>query len=104
MREFGTGIINKTYLVAPDEGPGPFLLQRLNTHVFPRPDLVMGNMGAVCAHLASKAATAPGAGRWEIPHVLRTQEGADHWQAGDGSFWRDRKTIVVTIAACIDGG
>lgn len=25
-------------------------------------------------------------------------------EMSDGSFWRDRKTVVVTIAACIDGG
>ena len=25
-------------------------------------------------------------------------------QMSDGSFWRDRKNVVVTIAACIDGG
>lgn len=25
-------------------------------------------------------------------------------EMSDGSFWRDRKPIVVTIAACIDGG
>lgn len=25
-------------------------------------------------------------------------------EMSDGSFWRDRKNIVVTVAACIDGG
>ena len=25
-------------------------------------------------------------------------------EMSDGTFWRDRKTVVVTIAACIDGG
>jgi sulfur-oxidizing protein SoxY len=25
-------------------------------------------------------------------------------EMSDGSFWRDRKKIIVTIAACIDGG
>ncbi len=25
-------------------------------------------------------------------------------EMSDGSFWRDRKDVVVTIAACIDGG
>lgn len=25
-------------------------------------------------------------------------------ELSDGSFWRDRKTVIVTIAACIDGG
>jgi sulfur-oxidizing protein SoxY len=25
-------------------------------------------------------------------------------EMSDGTFWRDRKDVVVTIAACIDGG
>lgn len=25
-------------------------------------------------------------------------------EMSDGTFWQDRKTVVVTIAACIDGG
>lgn len=25
-------------------------------------------------------------------------------EMSDGTFWRDRKTVVVTVAACIDGG
>jgi sulfur-oxidizing protein SoxY len=25
-------------------------------------------------------------------------------EMSDGSFWRDRKDVIVTIAACIDGG
>lgn len=25
-------------------------------------------------------------------------------EMSDGSFWRDRKSVIVTIAACIDGG
>jgi sulfur-oxidizing protein SoxY len=25
-------------------------------------------------------------------------------EMSDGSFWRDRKNVIVTIAACIDGG
>ena len=25
-------------------------------------------------------------------------------ELSDGSFWRDRRDVVVTLAACIDGG
>lgn len=91
IREYGNGNINKTYLVTPDDGRGePVLLQRLNTRVFPRPELVMGNIRAVSRHLARQVD--PGH-RWEVPHVLLTHEGADHWQAGDGSFWRALRFI-----------
>jgi Ser/Thr protein kinase RdoA (MazF antagonist) len=91
IREYGSGNINKTYLVAPDGGRGePVLLQRINTHVFPSPELVMGNIRAVSRHLALKSAPLH---RWEVPHVLLTHEGADHWQAGDGSYWRALRFI-----------
>ena len=96
IREYGNGNINKTYLVSPEGGRGePFLLQRLNTKVFQQPDLVMRNIGSVMRHLAKRAMHAePGVGRrWEIPHVLLTGEGSDHWLAGDGSFWRAQRFI-----------
>jgi sulfur-oxidizing protein SoxY len=25
-------------------------------------------------------------------------------ELSDGSFWADRRTVIVTVAACIDGG
>jgi Ser/Thr protein kinase RdoA (MazF antagonist) len=84
IREFGTGNINKTFLVTP-EGQHPFLLQRLNTHVFRRPELVMGNIGAVARHVAGREA---GERRWETPRVMPTRDGQTHRLAEDGSFWR----------------
>ncbi len=52
-RPMGSGHINDTYLVEYENGPDQ-VLQRLNTHVFPRPDHVMDNIGRVTTHLASK--------------------------------------------------
>ncbi|MDB5095946.1 MAG: aminoglycoside phosphotransferase, partial [Cyanobacteria bacterium RYN_339] len=87
IREFGNGNINKTYLVTPADGVGePFLLQRLNTRVFQRPDLVMSNIRAVSRHVTLPQPA--GGRRWEVPRVLLTRGGADHWLAADGSFWR----------------
>jgi Ser/Thr protein kinase RdoA (MazF antagonist) len=93
IREYGNGNINKTYLVTPAAGE-PFLLQRLNTKVFQRPEVVMGNIRSVSHHLAGREAGDPAAARrWEIPHVLPTRDGADHWRAEDGSFWRALRFI-----------
>ncbi|MBM3270546.1 MAG: aminoglycoside phosphotransferase family protein [Candidatus Sericytochromatia bacterium] len=92
IREFGNGNINKTYLVTPEEGRGePFLLQRINTRVFRQPELVMRNIGAVVRHMDAAAASAER--RWEVPHVLHTRDGADHWLGDDGSFWRAQRFI-----------
>ncbi len=89
IREFGNGNINKTYLVTPEDGE-PLVLQRLNTKVFQQPDLVMRNIRLISRHLARRATHAdPASGRrWEFPHVLPTNDGADHWRASDGAYWR----------------
>lgn len=36
--------------------------------------------------------------------LAATQEVTALAEMSDGAFWRDRKKVVVTIAACIDGG
>jgi len=52
IREFGSGNINRTFIVFPDApGVRPFLLQRLNRAVFPQPHLVMQNLCAVSEHV-----------------------------------------------------
>ncbi|HEY9898690.1 MAG TPA: phosphotransferase [Pantanalinema sp.] len=96
IREYGSGNINKTYLVTPEGGTEePFLLQKLNTRVFQQPDLVMSNIRSISRHLEQR--TQPGnpatGRRWEVPHVLQTNEGSDHWLASDGSYWRALRFI-----------
>lgn len=88
VQAFGNGNINKTYLVTPEDGAEPFLLQRLNTAVFTQPDLVMRNIHAISRHLERRLKEQPLGRRWEVPHVRPTRDGADHWLAADGSFWR----------------
>lgn len=95
IQAYGNGNINKTYLVTPEGGQGePFLLQELNTRVFQQPDLVMQNIRAISRHLEQQNQHAGAQGRrWEVPHVLLTNEGADHWLASDGSYWRALRFI-----------
>ena len=87
---YGNGNINDTFLVRPDPSGPPFILQRLNRRVFPRPDLVLQNLRACTEHVAGRLACAPVAPgrRWEIPRVLIARDGRDRWIAPDGTFWR----------------
>lgn len=91
LREYGQGNVNDTFLVTL-EAPGEahFILQRLNTAVFHRPELVMANLSLVTAHLRRHLASTPlrPGRRWEVPRVLLTQNRRDHWLDPDGSFWR----------------
>ena len=50
----------------------------------------MANLRALGDHVTRRlqGALLPEARRFEIPRVLRTREGKDHWIDGDGSFWR----------------
>ena len=90
-REFGDGNINDTFLISRKTEEKPFfILQRINTKVFVKPELVMRNMRAVTEHvrmLRSSAAISEDR-RWEMPQVLLTKDGRDHCLEPDGSFWR----------------
>jgi len=91
IREYGNGNVNDTFLVTVTGAAKPyFILQRLNLNVFRRPELVMGNLGTVSDHVRRRLGLAPlGPGRrFEVPRVLLTREGRDHFLDPGGSFWR----------------
>ncbi len=91
IREFGSGNINNTFLVTLEAaGEKHFVLQRINTQVFRRPELVMQNMRISTEHIHRRLKQLPGKGgrRWEVPRVLLAHDGSDHWLAPDRSFWR----------------
>jgi Ser/Thr protein kinase RdoA (MazF antagonist) len=91
VRQFGSGNINKTFLVTVDAGGEKhFILQRINTHVFRRPELIMHNLRVSTGHILRRLGLAPPAAgrRWEVPVVQMTADGGDHWLDSDGSFWR----------------
>lgn len=95
VREFGNGNINNTFLVTLDtkmdaEGDRHFLLQRINTHVFRQPELVMYNMRICTGHIRRRLEgvhLSPGR-RWEVLQVLPVRDSGDYWLGPDGSFWR----------------
>jgi len=90
VQPFGSGNINDTFLVTLASGKERFILQRLNTHVFRQPDLVMKNMLAVTEHINARIRniSLPNGRRWETPVVIRSVDGQDHLIDDRGSFWR----------------
>ncbi|MBM4273741.1 MAG: aminoglycoside phosphotransferase family protein [Deltaproteobacteria bacterium] len=95
IREYGSGNVHDTFLVTVGRahpaldsiGDQHFILQRLNTRVFRRPEAVMGNMRTVTEQGLARNPPDPGR-RWELPRVLLTPEGRDLWVDPDGFFWR----------------
>ncbi|MGC4047843.1 MAG: aminoglycoside phosphotransferase family protein [Armatimonas sp.] len=88
IEPFGNGNINKTYLAAHSEGS--FILQRINEKVFKKPALVMQNLVAFAQHVEERLKATADKGRrgWEVPLVVPTVSGADHWVDGEGGYWR----------------
>jgi len=93
VEPLGSGNVNATYLVTVDgeQGAVRFVLQRINGHVFRRPDLVMRNIQALGDHLAQRPerlAPGPDGSRWEVPLVVPVHQGDDPWVEEDGACWR----------------
>lgn len=89
VHEFGNGNINDTYLVTVDAHlteECQFVLQRINTHVFKQPKLIMQNMRAFTEHMRRRAREE--GHRWEMPRVLPALDGQDFYIDAEGNFWR----------------
>lgn len=106
IRPLGNGNVNETFLVTHHgntEGSrnGAFVLQRLNTSVFQRPDLVMRNLVALSDHMQRRLASPPPelhGRRWEVPHVVPCRRDA-HWVEHEGQFWRSISYIGAATTA-----
>lgn len=94
----GNGNINSTYLVAREEAE-PFVLQRLNTAVFPQPQRVMHNLLTVSQHVEGRLeGEGKDAGdRWVLPRVLRSRSG-EAWLEEGEQFWRAISFVPATTS------
>ena len=88
IRPLGGGNINDTYLVDLADAEQPFVLQRINTQVFPHPHRVMDNLCQFVSHARQRLQKTPLNRRWEVPTVLRTRNDQHHWIDRQGRVWR----------------
>ena len=92
VEPLGQGNVNDTYLVSlRGEGQPRFVLQRLNTRVFRRPELVMGNISAVARHVQRRLGqepSQPGRPPWQVPQVVPARGGTTPWLVRGEAFWR----------------
>ena len=79
VEEHGRGIIHDTYLVKLKEKADNFILQRINIHVFKRPELIMHNLRLVCEHLYAleKFADPRIDSSWKTLHIIPTRDKRD---------------------------
>ena len=98
----GSGNVNDTFLVrlAGVSGPEAFVMQRVNTQVFTKPELVMNNLLALGQHVQRRmSAGLPelNGRRWEVPRVLPPRSDQGHWVEYEGQFWRSISYIGAAI-------
>ena len=84
---YGNGHINETYLVRTELGED-YILQRLNTTVFPHPEEVMANIRAVTAHISEKLLARGGDPERETLVLIPTKDGKWFYKDGLGGFFR----------------
>lgn len=84
----GEGNINATWLLQTEKGK-KFVLQRLNTDVFPNARQILSNMQMISRHILA-ASTNEGicSENFTVPRLCAGKNGAHFFLAQDGSFWR----------------
>ena len=92
---YGNGHINTTYLV---ESTPRYILQRINTEIFKKPDEVMANIQAVTAHLRRKILEAGGDPNRETLTLIPTEDGLSYYEAPDGSCFRLYRFIENAVS------
>lgn len=87
--EFGSGHINKTYLVTFDEGDKEqkYILQELNSEVFKNIDELMENVFAVTSYLRGVIKENGGDADRETLHYIKTIDGEKYYNCDD-RFYR----------------
>ena len=103
VKPFGNGHINDTYAVtcASEGGVRRYVLQRLNSRVFPHPTALMNNFAAVSAYLRSIVKKDGGDADTECLRLIPTLNGADYYVDKQGEVWRMTQLIENTDAYLI---
>ncbi len=93
------GHINDSHIVtvAHDRDCRRYLLQKLNTRVFPRPELVMSNIQRVAEYLAAQlqAQNVPDLRRRALT-LVPTCDGGVFWRDDEGACWRACRFVERT--------
>lgn len=105
VEEFGSGHINKTYLVTFKDGEEKqkYILQELNANVFKNIDSLMKNVFAVTSYLRSVIKKNGGDPDRETLHYIRTTDGKEYYKsANEDKYYRAyifvRDSISFNIA------
>lgn len=90
VKEFGSGHINKTYIVKFDSPQGnmKYILQQLNANVFKNIDELMENVFSVTSYLRQVIKEYGGDPDRETLHYIKTKDGKKYYTSNDNSYFR----------------
>ncbi len=97
IKPMGNGLINDTYRVVTDMGPG-YVLQRINNAIFKDVDLLQNNIEAVTGHIRGKlvAAGEQDVERKVLEFIPLKEGGKTYWTDGV-EYWRVSKLIKDSV-------
>jgi Ser/Thr protein kinase RdoA (MazF antagonist) len=88
VRPYGHGLINDTFVVSIGTGHRA-ILQRINRHVFPKPEQIMDNLRTLMDHIRRRQTSDKAATReLQWPRIFSTRDGQDSVVDAHGGFWR----------------
>lgn len=88
VRPYGHGLINDTFVVSLDTGHRA-ILQRINRHVFPKPEQIMDNLRTLMDHIRRRQTSNNTTAReLQWPRLFSDRDGRDSVLDAHGGFWR----------------
>ncbi|MGZ8136208.1 MAG: phosphotransferase enzyme family protein [Methylococcaceae bacterium] len=87
----GNGLINDTFLVTTETAP--FVLQRINGQVFPKPEQITANLVTINQHIEQKNGESL---KLQLPELLNTAANKPFYQDNKGDYWRALSFIANT--------
>jgi Ser/Thr protein kinase RdoA (MazF antagonist) len=92
------GHINDTFIASVRSAAGKrrYTLQRINGAVFPRPDLIMHNIGIITETIGRRAGDEAADGVLPALRLVPTRHGQSHHRGDDGEYWRCYRYVEGT--------
>ena len=92
----GSGVIHDTYLLSSDNHGRVhrYVLQRINTDVFPDPDVLIANAIRVLEHIAQKTQGLEEGSEYRSLTFVQAQDGNYSWKDRTGDHWRAYEYIA----------
>ena len=93
ISSLGNGLINDTFLVTTENTA--FVLQRINTQVFPKPVQIMENLSLLTQHIKQKNSREV---KLIIPAFLKSSDHQPYYLDSNNYYWRALEFIENTVS------